>query len=127
MAEWNLWAGWTGMLLGLVSGAIIGLGFHRDEFAGGYSSFRRRLLRLGHVAFFALGMINVLYALTLTGGGIVPGSPQLASGSLAAAAFVMPAVCYLAAWKKPFRHAFALPVVLVLVPLVLLLEGMVQP
>ena len=126
MAMWNFWAGWVGMLLGLVSGAIIGLGFHNETFAGGYASFRRRMLRLGHVAFFALGMVNVLFALTLNSSSVVPGSPQIASASLAAAGFTMPAVCFLAAWKKPFRHAFPLPVMLVLVPIVLLLEGMVQ-
>lgn len=126
MAAWNLWAGWIGMSLGLVSGALIGLGFHRDEFAGGYSSFRRRLLRLGHVAFFALGMINVLFALTLTSSSVTPVSPAIASASLAAASFAMPAVCFLTAWKRPFRHVFPLPVILVAIPFVLLLEGMVR-
>ena len=127
MPEWNILAGWTGMLLGLVSGAVIGLGFHRETYAGGYACFRRRLLRLGHVACFALGMLNVLFALTLTGSSVAPGSPKVASASLAAAGFVMPLVCFLTAWKKPFRHAFALPVILVAIPIVLLLEGMVQP
>ena len=126
MAEWNFWAGWTGIFLGLVSGAVIGLGFHKEAFAGGYGSFRRRMLRLGHVAFVALGMINILFALTLNSSSVVPGSPQLASASLAAAGFTMPAVCFLSAWKMPFRHAFPLPVILALLPIVLLLEGMVQ-
>jgi hypothetical protein len=126
MAEWNLWAGWAGMLLGLVSGAIIGLGFHKEAFAGGYTSFRRRMLRLGHVAFFALGMVNVLFALTLTSSSVVLGSPQIASACLAAGGFTMPAVCFLTAWKTPFRHVFPLPVILVLVPVLLLLEGMMQ-
>ena len=126
MAEWNFWAGWVGMLLGLVSGAVIGLGFHKDEFAGGYASFRRRLLRLGHIAFFALGMLNVLFALTLIGSSVVPGSPAVASARLAVGGFAMPLVCFLTAWKKSFRHAFAVPVILVAIPLVLLLEGMVH-
>lgn len=127
MAEWNFWAGWAGMLLGLVSGAVIGLGFQGESFAGGYASFRRRLLRLGHVAFFALGMLNVLFALTLTSSSVVPGLPAIASASLAAAGFVMPFVCFLTAWKKPFRHAFPIPVILVAIPIVLLLEGMLPP
>ena len=126
MADWNFWAGWAGMLFGLVSGAIIGLGFHKEAFAGGYASFRRRMLRLGHVAFFALGMVNVLFALTLISSSVVIGSPRIASACLAAGGFTMPVVCFLTAWKTPFRHAFPLPVILVLVPVVLLLEGMVQ-
>ena len=124
MAQWNLWAGWTGMMFGLVSGALIGLKFHLEDFAGGYASFRRRMLRIGHLAFFGLGIINVLFALTLTSSGVVLSYPAVASASLAAAVFVMPAVCFLTAWKKPFRHIFPLPVILVAVSLLLLLEGL---
>lgn len=126
MAQWNLWAGWTGMMFGLVSGAVIGLKFHREDFAGGYASFRRRMSRLGHLAFFGLGIINVLFALTLTSSGVVLSYPVVASASLAAAVFLMPIACFLTAWKKPFRHVFPLPVILVAVSLVLLLEGLVR-
>ena len=134
MAQWNLWAGWTGMIFGLVSGALIGLGpefhveyqgRHEDGFAGGYASFRRRMLRIGHLAFFGLGIINVLFALTLTSSGVILSYPVLASASLAAAVFLMPVVCFLTAWRKPFRQAFPLPVILVAVSLLLLLEGLV--
>jgi hypothetical protein len=126
MDQWNLWAGWTGMMFGLVSGAVIGLKFHREDFAGGYASFRRRMLRIGHLAFFGLGIINVLFALTLTSSGVVLSYPALASASLAAAVFVMPVVCFLTAWKEPFRHIFPLPVILVAISLALLLEGLVM-
>ena len=125
MAQWNLWAGWTGMIFGLVSGALIGLKFHEDGFAGGYASFRRRMLRIGHLAFFGLGIINVLFALPLTSSGVILSYPVLASASLAAAVFLMPVVCFLTAWRKPFRQAFPLPVILVAVSLLLLLEGLV--
>ncbi|MGI8603357.1 MAG: hypothetical protein ACR2OZ_10195 [Verrucomicrobiales bacterium] len=55
---------WAGMLAGVLSGAFIGLFFHRDDWMGGYGSFRRRLTRLGHISFFGLGFINFLCALT---------------------------------------------------------------
>ena len=118
-------AGWTGMFFGLLSGALIGLFFHEEAFAGGYGSFRRRLLRLGHIAFFGLGIINVIFSLTLTSTGVVLRSPGIASISLIAAAILMPLICFLTAWKKEFRHIFALPVVCAAIPLVLLLEGVV--
>jgi hypothetical protein len=54
------YAGWGLVAAGFVSGTAVGLGFHREDFLGGYGSFRRRLLRLGHVALVALGMFNVL-------------------------------------------------------------------
>jgi hypothetical protein len=37
---------WAGMLAGVLSGAIIGLFFAREDFMGGYQSWRRRLTRL---------------------------------------------------------------------------------
>ena len=55
---------WIGMLLGVVSGAIIGLFFHREDWMGGYNSFRRRLTRLGHISFFGLAFVNMGFALT---------------------------------------------------------------
>jgi len=107
--------GWALMLLGAVSGALIGLGFHRSDWAGGYGSFRRRLMRLGHIAFFGLGILNVLFGLALP---LTPQGP--AHGVAASAGFIvggvsMPLCCFLAAWQAPFRHAFVVPVAAILV------------
>ncbi|MBM4184808.1 MAG: hypothetical protein FJ207_11450 [Gemmatimonadetes bacterium] len=63
----SLIAGWAGMLGGVVAGAVIGLFFENEDWMGGYASFRRRLTRLGHVAFFGLGYVNILFALTTRG------------------------------------------------------------
>jgi len=120
-----MFAGWIGMVFGLMSGAVIGLFFHKEAFAGGYGSFRRRLMRLGHLAFFGIGIINVIFALTLTTTGIVLRYPALASTCLVAAMVLMPLICFLTAWQKSFRYIFALPVVCVATALFLLLEGMV--
>ena len=57
----NLLSAWSGALAGFVSGAIIGLIFHREDWLGGYTSHRRRMLRLGHISFFGLAVINVMF------------------------------------------------------------------
>jgi hypothetical protein len=119
-------AGWIGMVLGLLAGASIGLFFHQENFAGGYVSFRRRLMRLGHVAFFGLGILNVLYALTIDVLVVQLRFPVLASSSLIVGAILMPLVCFLSAWKMPFRHLFAIPVIFVAISLALLVEGLVS-
>jgi hypothetical protein len=119
-------AGWIGMVLGLLAGASIGLFFHQENFAGGYVSFRRRLMRLGHVAFFGLGILNVLYALTIDVLVVQLRFPVLASSSLIFGAILMPLVCFLSAWKMPFRHLFAIPVIFVAISLALLVEGLVS-
>lgn len=123
LAVTNLFAGWVGLLGGVASGALMGLFFHREEWMGGYSSYRRRMVRLGHISFFGLGFLNMMFALTL---GLVtlPAAPaRLASLGLLAGAVTMPACCFLSAWRKPFRHLFPIPVAGVLAGIVSLLIG----
>lgn len=96
--------GWGIILAGFLSGAILGLGFHRPEFLGGYDSFRRRMLRLGHIACCALGMLN-----------LIVGVAGHASLWLLAGSVTMPLVCFLTAWRKPFRHLFFVPVACLMV------------
>ena len=109
MIELNLWCAWIGILLGLASGTIQGLFFHRDDWLGGYGSWQRRMLRLGHVSFFGIAFLNLAFANTLhLLGGMH--NAELPSLLLIAGAVLMPTVCYLAAWNKPLRHLFIVPV-----------------
>lgn len=123
MTEINLLGGWIGVLAGVVTGAIIGLFFYREDWMGGYNSWRRRLTRLGHISFFGLGFLNLLFAAT---------APQLAlSGrwlpvacwSLIVGAVAMPACCFLSAWRKPLRHLFPIPVLAVGLGVIAILVG----
>ncbi|HMW54460.1 MAG: hypothetical protein NOF05_19115 [Candidatus Accumulibacter phosphatis] len=121
----NLWMAWIGILLGLLSGALIGLFFHRDEWLGGYGSWRRRLLRLGHISFFGIAFLNLAFANTVSLMGAA--TPAFAAWSLVAGAVLMPAICFLAAWRPGFRHLFFLPVVTLISGAVGLLAGEVLP
>lgn len=104
----NLAVGWGSFLLGALSGAWIGLKFHRDDWLGGYPSFRRRMVRLGHIAFFGLGLINILFALSA---GQFPATSWThhASWLLVVGAATMSANCFLTAWRGGFRHLFFVP------------------
>jgi hypothetical protein len=89
----------------------MGLFFWREDWLGGYGSWRRRLTRLAHVSFFGLGFINLAFALSVSQLALPRGTAlSAASFSLCLGAATMPIVCYLAAWKKPFRHLFFVPV-----------------
>ena len=101
--------GWGLILAGFLSGALVGLGFHREDFLGGYSSLRRRLVRLGHIALVALGILNLAYALTPLV-GLSPRWPELGALGLAIGGVAMPLVCFLTAWRPVFRHVFFIPV-----------------
>src|SRR5262245_16049207 len=60
----NFILAWVWMLLGFLSGTVLGLFFQNENWLGGYTSFRRRMYRLGHISFFGLGAVNLMFALT---------------------------------------------------------------
>ena len=108
--------------MAFVTGAIIGLWFHKPGWLGGYDSLRRRMLRLGHIALAALGMMNVIYSLSPWP---IYGTWQgwAASIGFAGGALFMPTVCFLTAWREPFRHLFFIPVISLLVGVIATLLG----
>jgi hypothetical protein len=99
----------------------MGLFFWREDWLGGYGSWRRRMTRLAHVSFFGLGVINIAFTLSVSQLAL-PRGFALASASfcLCVGAATMPLVCYLAAWRKPFRHLFFVPVTVVVAGVALL-------
>lgn len=118
----NWSAGWWLVLFSFLTGALIGLGFHKTDFLGGYASFRRRLLRLGHIAFAALGMLNVVFSISPWP---APGTWQAHGASLAfvLGGIAMPVVCFLSAWKESFRHLFFVPVLSLLTAVIVTIIG----
>lgn len=123
IANLNLIAGWLGMLAGVISGAVLGLFFHRDDWMGGYGSYRRRLARLGHIAFFGLGFLNLIFAATATQLPLSQSAFATASYTLVLGAATMPLCCFLSAWHKPLRHLFPVPVLSVTTALFAILIG----
>jgi hypothetical protein len=106
----NWYVGWSMIMAAFLTGAAIGLFFYREGFLGGYSSFRRRILRLGHIALAALGMMNVLFSITPA--AATPSEHAwIAPWCLAVGGMSMPMVCFLSAWRAGFRHLFFVPVI----------------
>lgn len=106
---------WLWFVLGIVSGAVLGLGFAKADFMGGYDSWRRRLARLGHISFFGTGGLVLAAALSAAalqaiGAPVSERGLRVAGGSLVVGAVAMPTVCFLSAWRKPWRHVFFVPV-----------------
>lgn len=122
----NLLAGWAGMLLGVISGAVLGLFFHREDWAGGYGSMRRRMMRLGHIAFFGLGFLNLLFEMTIHIAQISGPAVPLASWALILGAATMPICCFLVAWRRGFRHLFPVPVIAVAIGVVITLIALIE-
>lgn len=119
----NLLAAWIGILGGVLSGAVIGLWFHREDWAGGYGAFARRMLRLGHIAFFGIGFLNFALALTFALVPLPETHMRLAGWAMVAGAVTMPLLCFLTAWRPMFRHLFFIPVLSVLASVLAVVAG----
>jgi len=119
---WNWYAGWGLLLVAFVTGAGLGLFFHEEDFWDGYASFRRRLVRLGHIALAALGMVNLLFALSPWPVASEWQATPASVGWIFGAIF-MPVTCFLTAWRKGFRPLFVIPVSLLVLAVVLTLWG----
>lgn len=105
----NLLFAWLWILAGFGSGMVIGLKFQDENWLGGYASFKRRMYRLGHISFFGLGALNLLFYLSFKDAAL----SRL--GSFASIAFIiggiaMPICCWLMASRPKLQGLFAVPV-----------------
>jgi hypothetical protein len=109
MREINFLAAWVAILIGLLTGTVMGLFFHDASWMGGYGSWRRRMMRLGHISFFGTGFLNLAFVLSVAHLH-ADQPPPVASMGFLLGAVAMPAVCFLSAWRESFRHLFFVPV-----------------
>ena len=107
----NLVLAWFWILLSFVSGGLTGMNFKflRDDWLGGYTGLRRRLYRLGHVALFALGMVNLMFYITFSNLGNTDLTLVWASWGFVIGALTMPAACYLIAHHPRLKYLFYIP------------------
>ena len=108
--DWCIQFAWCWLTAGSVSGVGLGLCFHRPDWLGGYGSWRRRLLRLGHIAFFGTGLLCLAMGLTTQQLGLNGNTVLWSQTLMITGAITMPIVCFLSAWKQPARFAFPVPV-----------------
>ncbi len=73
MRDINLTAAWLGILAGLLTGTAIGLFFHDETWMGGYGSWRRRMIRLGHISFFGTAFLNLAFVFSVASRSLAPG------------------------------------------------------
>src|ERR1041385_3062245 len=116
----NLVLAWVWILLGFVSGMLLGLFFHRENWLGGYGSLKRRMYRLGHIWLFALGAVNLMFYLTVQNrpsNGVL----RVAAAAFIAGALTMPICCLLMAHHPRTHTLFPIPVLSLLTAAVLTL------
>jgi hypothetical protein len=106
----NLLVAWVWILLGFASGFALGLNFQRDDWLGGYGSYKRRLYRLAHISFFGLGFINLIFYLTARATLPATGLLKTASWGFIIGALSMPICCLIMAHRANWRALFLIPV-----------------
>lgn len=115
MERMNLSAAWIAIFLGLVTGVMQGFFFHDEKWLGGYGSWKRRMLRLGHVSFFGIAFLNLAFVVSVAQLHLSSSSIVWPSQLLIAGQITMPLVCFMSAYKKQFRHLFFIPVLSLLI------------
>jgi hypothetical protein len=110
MKSFQLCFAWVWILVGLVSGTAIGMFFHDEEWLGGYGSWRRRMVRLGHISFLGTGLLNIAYVLSVDHVGL-QGAQRIPGVLFMLGALTMPVTCFLSAWRENLRGLFVIPVV----------------
>ena len=119
--------GWCWILCGLLAGLALGMRFHAEDWLGGYASHPRRLLRLGHISFLGLGILNILFALSAPQLRLPPEHLGVASWAFIAGALSMPACCAIMAWRRELHLVFAVPVTSLLLGTGLVVFGYLRP
>lgn len=109
--QFNLGLAWLWILLGFLSGMVLGMFFHHENWLGGYGSLRRRMYRLGHISFFGLGAVNLFFWITMKLSPAAGALANFASGAFILGAITMPLCCLVMAHFPKLHLIFAVPVV----------------
>ena len=106
----NLLLAWVGILLGFGSGFWMGLNFQKENWLGGYASWKRRLYRLGHISFFGLALMNLAFYFTVKNFSQFSRGVEIASMGFSLGAISMPICCAIMAHQPKWRAVFLVPV-----------------
>ncbi|MHA1154200.1 MAG: hypothetical protein ACTSQ7_16385 [Alphaproteobacteria bacterium] len=124
----NRAVGFTSLLIGVASGMILGLWSFGGpipvpEGIGDYGDLPRRFLRLGHIAFFGLGLINLAIAGHWRRLDLGRPAAQRVLRLMNLGNLGLPPVLLAAAWQPTLLYLMPIPVVCVFTALALCAVG----
>jgi len=111
LTQINLALAWLWILMGFVSGMVLGMFFRGENWLGGYASFKRRMYRLGHISFFGLGAVNLLFCFTVQNFALSGELVHFASLAFVTGSIAMPLCCLVMAHFPQAHLIFAVPVI----------------
>lgn len=120
----NRLIGWTSTAVGAATGLLLGLWsfdgpVQVPAWLGDYSDTSRRLARLGHIAWFGLGILNLLLARELPELRLNPKAKRLAAWAMNFGNVFLPLTLFAAAYYRPLKYLMPWPALSVLLALTL--------
>ena len=122
----NITFGWSWMFIGVLSAMILGIFAFQEGWIGGYGSLPRRFIRLGHVAFMALSIINVLYGLCIDSIGLTDKAKEVGSYTIIVAAVFMPTISILSAVIPFIQNFYFIPAISFLISVSIMAYGQLK-
>ncbi len=124
----NRAVGFTSLLIGVASGMILGLWPFDDpilvpEAIGDHGDLPSRFLRLGHIALFGLGLINLAIAGHWRRLDLGPPAARRVLRLMNLGNLGLPPVLFAAAWQPTLLYLVPLPVACVIAALALCVTG----
>jgi hypothetical protein len=128
LVDWNRFVGWTCIAVGVATGLVLGLWSFDGpvdvpRWIGSYEDTSRRLVRLGHIAFLGLGILNLLLSRELPGSSLGPRAKRVASVSMNFGNIFLPLTLFASGAYRPLKIFMAPPAISVFVALVLVTYG----
>ena len=126
--DWNRIIGWTCLAVGVGTGLILGLWSFDGpvtvpSWIGEYGDTSRRLVRLGHIAFIGLGILNILLGRELPRLALTAGGRRVASLAMNFGNIFLPLTLFAAGAHHPLKLLMAAPALAVFLALVLAAYG----
>ena len=118
----NISFGWIWILVGIILGAVMGMWSFNSPFispVGDYVSLPRRMLRLSHIAFIALAIINILYGYEIDKVKLKERYKRLGSNCMMYGAILMPLILLSSVFIESFKYLTVIPTILVIVSLII--------
>ncbi len=128
----NIAFGWSWMCFGFIMGMVMGTRVEQfgmntldrgPDWLGGYESVPRRLLRLAHVAFIMLPLLNIVFGQHIDAALVSLEWKRVASGSMIFGAIGIPLLCLAAVFYRPAKVLLGVPATAVLVANLIIAYG----
>ena len=128
MAAKNRAVGWASIAVGIAVGLVLGMWsfdgpMPTPEWIGAYADTSRRLIRLGHIAFIGLGLLNILLDHELTRTALGATTRALASRLMIAGNVLLPVALIAAGAWRPIKYTLPVPAMCVFGAMVLAAWG----